>query len=229
MARSSRSGGLLWHHRDMEQREWVQWHRQYEDPDSPLSRRLEAVVEAIRTSLDSRPPGPITLLSICAGDGRDVATALRGHRRGHHVRGTLIEANPTLAARARKRLAGDGLSRISVRATDASSSRAYRDLPPGDVVLACGVFGNVSDEDVRGFIEHLPSLCAPDGAVVWTRHRRHPDLTPTIRQWFETAGFDTVTFVSPGPNSWSVGVQRRATGGVVDAPLPRDVRLFTFR
>jgi hypothetical protein len=24
-------------------------------------------------------------------------------------------------------------------------------------------------------------------------------------------------------------VQRRATGGVVDAPLPRDVRLFTFR
>jgi hypothetical protein len=212
----------------MDRNGWVQWHRQYEDPESPLRRRLEAVITAIGTILDTRPRGPITLLSICAGDGRDVATALRGHPRGQDVRGTLIEADLTLAARARMRLADGGLSRISVRASDASSSRAYLDLPPTDVVLVCGVFGNVSDEDVHGFIGHLPALCAPGAAVVWTRHRRHPDLTPTIRRWFEQAGLESVSFVSPGPDRWSVGVQRRTTDRVADESLPSDDRLFTF-
>lgn len=30
--------------------------------------------------------------------------------------------------------------------------------------------------------------------VIWTRHRRLPDLTPRIRAWFTDAGFDEVAF-----------------------------------
>jgi hypothetical protein len=35
----------------------------------------------------------------------------------------------------------------------------------------------------------MPTLCSPGATVVWTRHRREPDLTPTIREWFVEAGF----------------------------------------
>lgn len=55
-----------------------------------------------------------------------------------------------------------------------------------------------------------------------------PDLTPTIRQWFEGALFGTVSFVSPGPDTWSVGVHQRVAGGVTAKPLAPDARLFTF-
>ena len=82
----------------------------------------------------------------------------------------------------------------------------YTDAVPAELLLVCGVFGNVSDRDVHRTIEALPQLCANDATVVWTRHRRHPDLTPRIRQWFAAVGFAEHAFDSPGPNQWSVGV-----------------------
>ena len=46
---------------------------------------------------------------------------------------------------------------------------------PADIVLACGVFGDVSDEDIRATVMMLPRLLAPGGVVLWTRHRREPE------------------------------------------------------
>src|SRR5690242_4741082 len=53
-------------------KDWVQWHRGYDDPLHPLARRLEIVVGLIRRQLDTAPAGPIRVLSLCAGDGRDL-------------------------------------------------------------------------------------------------------------------------------------------------------------
>jgi hypothetical protein len=39
----------------------------------------------------------------------------------------------------------------------------------------------VSDGDIRRCVGLLPMLCAEGATVVWTRHRRSPDLTPQIR------------------------------------------------
>jgi len=56
-------------------------------------------------------------------------------------------------------------------------------------VLACGVFGNISDDDIHRTIAALPSLCAPGAVVIWTRHRLEPDRTVQVREWFRSAGF----------------------------------------
>ena len=52
--------------------DWTSWHAQYEDPASPLSQRLAAVQQQIALALDRAAPGPLRLLSLCAGQGRDV-------------------------------------------------------------------------------------------------------------------------------------------------------------
>ena len=60
------------------------------------------------------------------------------------------------------------------------------------------------------------------GTVIWTRHRRPPDLTPQIRAWFAESGFDEIAFEAL---ETSVGVNR-----LCDAPgdtLPSH-RRFTF-
>ncbi|HEV2369729.1 MAG TPA: hypothetical protein VGR90_07625, partial [Acidimicrobiales bacterium] len=73
---------------------------------------------------------------------------------------------------------------------------------------ACGIFGNITDSDVERTIRLLPSLAAPGATVIWTRHRRAPDLTGPIRAWFAAEGFDEVGF-DPHPAGFqAVGTHR---------------------
>jgi hypothetical protein len=96
---------------------------------------------------------------------------------------------------------------------------------PADLLLLCGVLGNVSDEDAASTIAALPGLCTPAATVVWTRHRREPDLTPAIRGWFSAAGFAEESFTAPDAAIWSVGVHRLVGP---PQPLGQGRRLFGF-
>jgi hypothetical protein len=217
---------------------WVRWHQAYEDPDSPLSARLRLVQSGVRAVLDHHPPGPIRLVSICAGQGRDVIDVVAGHPRQADVRARLVEFDPTLVAFARARAAAAGVGDlIKVVQGDASRAGSYAGALPADLVLICGVFGNISDEDIRATVLAMPSFCAPGGPVVWTRHRRPPDLTPSIREWFGQAGFAEQSFVAPEPYVLCVGSHQWVGGadaGGADAgganadTLDPDLRLFAF-
>ena len=90
----------------MAQRDWVEWHRDYDDPGSLLSRRLELVQGHLRAELDRAPAGHVRLISLCAGQGRDVIGVLTGHPRRDDVRARLVELgerNVALARRAASR------------------------------------------------------------------------------------------------------------------------------
>jgi hypothetical protein len=221
---------------------WVGWHAAYEDPDSPLSRRLWAVQAGVTAALDEQPPGPISLISLCAGQGRDVIDVVAGHQRGPDVRALLVEQDPALVTFARSRAAAAGVGdRVQVVEGDAAVSRLYAEAGavPAGVVLVCGVFGNISREDIAGTVEAMPSFCAPGGSVIWTRHRRPPDMTPFIREAFARAGFEEQSFVAP--EGFVLGVGRHRAGEVGGAgeageagefrpvhPFDPDLRLFEF-
>lgn len=196
---------------------WVEWHNAYDDPTSGLTRRLAQVRRRVLTALRDAPAGEIRLISMCAGQGLDVFGALAEFDRADDVVGRLVELNPENVAAARAQ-AGPG---IEVVEGDASATSAYY---AADVVLACGIFGNVSDEDVRRTVTRLPMLCRPGATVVWTRHREAPDLTPSIREWFAAAGFEELGFDTEPGYSYSVGTHR-----LVGEPLPwQDTKLFDF-
>jgi hypothetical protein len=203
--------------------EWVEWHAHYDDPSSSLSRRLTAVREQIVPALDRARPGPIGLLSLCAGDGRDVLPVLTQHPRGADVHGRLVELDPGLAATARA-AAPPG---VEVVQGDAGTTSAAVGVAPVDLLLLCGIFGNIADEDIATTVAAVPTLLAPGGTVIWTRGTREPDMTPRVRSWFAAAGVRETAFVANEPRpSWSVGA------GVLDGPsrpLAADQGLFTFR
>jgi hypothetical protein len=204
--------------------EWVDWHRRYET-ERPLRRRLELVQERIRAALDGHDADPFRVISLCAGDGRDLLGVLADHPRATRVRARLVELTPELAAAARESATRLGLPGIEVVQGDAALARAYRGAVPADLVLACGIFGNVTGEDIRHFVAHLPELCAPGATVVWTRGRFAPDLTPAIRGWFRESGFEEVLFSPIAGSTASVGAHRLVGPA---RPLDPDVRLFTF-
>jgi len=203
--------------------EWVAWHEGYR-PGTPLARRLIVVQGMIRTALDESPPGPIRLISLCAGDGRDILGVLADHPRAGDVRGVLVEADPELAQRARAH-AAEISTTIEVATGDASLTSSVAGAVPAGIVLACGIFGNITDDDIHNTVDHLPELCAPNATVVWTRGTFAPDLTPTIRAWFIDAGFAEIEFVAVPNTTVGVGAHR-----LISEPRPFDpgVRLFTF-
>jgi len=201
-------------------RDWRLWHREYDDPQSRLSLRLAAVQQFIRDAFDRAPAGTLRIISICAGEGRDLLGVLADHPRASDVVARLVELEPELAATARSRAPAG----VEVVCGDASTTNAYRGAVPADLVLLCGVFGNVSEDDIRATVCALPTLCAAGATVIWTRHRRPPDLTSAIRRWFGEAGFEEVGFASSGEHLFGVGAHRLT----VPPAAWKDQRLFQF-
>ena len=162
---------------------------------------------------------------MCAGQGRDLTGVLSDHSRRTDVQARLVELDERNVKAARRGVAELGLTGIDVVRADAGRSNAYIGAVPAEVVLACGVFGNLTDNDVMRTVEALPKLCAPQATVIWTRHRQPPDLTPAIRAWFEQAGFAEQSFDAPLDTFYGVGVHRFAGDSV---PLQPDQHIFNF-
>jgi len=116
-----------------------------------------------------------------------------------------------------------GLDAVEAISADASLTDSYAGAVPADVVLVCGVFGNLSAADIAKTIDQLGQLCAPGATVIWTRHRRPPDLVPHIRETFEHAGFEEVAFEEASP--FGVGTNRLT---VAPRPLRPGVKMFDF-
>lgn len=70
--------------------EWREWHKGYAG-DTNQTRRLSVVQDFIRQALSRSALGPIRVISMCAGDGRDLAGALQEHPRSVDVRARLVE------------------------------------------------------------------------------------------------------------------------------------------
>ncbi|PGH46241.1 SAM-dependent methyltransferase [Micromonospora sp. WMMA1996] len=205
-------------------KDWYAWHRDYDQPDSALSRRLVEVRRRVTEALDAAPPGPLRAVSLCAGQGRDLIPVLATHPRGGDVTARLVELDPRNTELARRAGADAGLTGVEVVTGDAAVTDRYADLAPADLVLVCGIFGNIGDDDIRATVRHCASLCATGGTVLWTRHRREPDLVPTICDWFAEEGFEPVTVSSPADG---VGVgAHRFTGA--PRPLAAGARMFEF-
>lgn len=203
--------------------DWMRWHDDYDDPDSNLSQRLRIVQTRIREWLGAPVDRDRHVLSMCAGQGRDIlpVAAESGTTRVHL---TLVEYDPANVQRARDSARGLGVD-LDVRCADAGASRTYANLPRADLLLACGIFGNIGDGDIHRTVEALPQLCNEAATVVWTRSRRAPDLTGDIRAWFTQAGFAERSFDAPDDALFSVGSCQLLAG---PQPLDDDRRWFTF-
>jgi cyclopropane fatty-acyl-phospholipid synthase-like methyltransferase len=212
-------------------RDWHEWYRAYDDPASSLSRRLDVVRTQLDSLLASAAPGPVRLLSLCSGDGRDTLPVIAVC--GVDVSAVLVELDPGLASAARSAVAKHGLTSIEIRTMDAGDTACAAGGIPADVVMACGIFGNITDQDVAHTISTLPSLLAEGGHVIWTRGRRVPqdptevtgDPSETVRALFVDTGFEEVVFVRPDDASFRVGVARWPHPG---SPYEAGVRMFDF-
>lgn len=160
-----------------------------------------------------------------AEQGRDVIGVLSNQHRVADVKARLVELNSALVHEARSTAQRLGLTNLQIVTGDASTTSAYAGAVPANIVLVCGIFGNISARDIRRTVRELPHLMAPRGTVIWTRHRRDPDLTAWVRAEFTEAGLDEIAFDTETGSAFGVGTNR-LSGQV--GPFRSGRRMFTF-
>lgn len=165
------------------------------------------------------------VISLCAGQGRDLLDVFEELPEQRNVQALLIENDPKNVEVALNRVQQLGLANVDVRCADAGNSDSYVAATPADLVLLCGVFGNISDRHIFKTIEFLPQLCSAGATVIWTRSRRSPDITPDIRHSFIANRFREEAFIAPDGKIFSVGVN---TFEGTPKPMTLGEQLFTF-
>jgi hypothetical protein len=211
----------------MAAQDWHRWHDKYDKPGSELADRLRTVQGHIAAAVTAAPSGPLTIVSICGGQGRDLIGALAEHPRRGDVNGRLVELDPDNADAARRGMAAAGLDSIEVVNGDASRSDAYTGLPPADLIVISGLFGHIDDEDHVRTVRFLPQISRPGGRVVWTFTRLHPSRVDPLRRAYEEAGFTEEHFDDLPGDRYLFTVAVNVNRGEAQ-PLVPGASFFTF-
>ena len=207
-------------------RDWSSWHDEYEKEGSELHLRKSCVQKNIAEIVDQSQPGPVTIVSICGGQCREVIGALENHPRRADIRGRLVELDPENAAFASAWAKQVGLDNLEIFHGDASLTNSYKDLPPVDIVVISGVFGHIDDADRKRLIGFVRQLVRDDGFVVWTSHSLGGGKAEEVRQHFRNFNFiEDNHAVLPGQFGFTV-TRSRYTGEPV--AFEPDATLFSF-
>ena len=107
------------------ERDWYAWPSEYDEPGSRLSQRLELVRtrvatldEALRDPSRVRDDGvsPVRVLSLVAGQGRDVIPLLATHSRRADIAARLVEVDTRNVMAAAALVEAAGLTGIAMSA-----------------------------------------------------------------------------------------------------------------
>jgi hypothetical protein len=191
-------------------------------------QRLSKVREHFTECLDNAPRGPVRVLSLCAGDGRDVIGGLGSHPRRTDVTAWLIESNRQSVALGVRQAASARLEKaVNFLCGDATAYAAYKNITPADIVLLCGVWGHVRADERELLVRAVASLCKPGGSVIWTRGVL-PDTTrlQQIQLHFAALPWEEVRVSITSDHRWAVATYRYSGP---PRELPRSGRLFRFQ
>lgn len=208
--------------------DWSEWYKQYDSFPS-LQARLRIVQEQITAALNECPPGPVRIVSICAGDGRDLIGTLQNHPRRNDVTASLLDSDLDSVYRGKTAAVAAGLGgQLNFIHADAALAGNYAGAIPADLVILSGLLVHLRHENVPAFIRSLRMFCRTGGYVIWNRHfvlyQGHEQVR-VIRKLFQQATFEEIHFETTALDGFAVS-RVRFTGQV--EPLDTTRVLFEF-
>ncbi|CAN5909888.1 hypothetical protein BH11VER1_BH11VER1_09820 [soil metagenome] len=191
--------------------DWSDWHQRY-DLSTSLAVRLRIVIEQIAAAIDECSAGPVTIVSLCAGDGRDVIGALAEHKRRADINAWLLDTHKDSLARGEALAEEQGLAgQLRFLEADAGLLGNYANIVPADIILLSGFLGHIRQHDIPSLIASLPMLCKVGGFVIWNKHlvaNDGPVAVLAIREILARAQFEEIQFQVTEIDGYAVGRAR---------------------
>jgi hypothetical protein len=206
---------------------WNNWPARAYERDS-YRHRLAAVEQHVCDALDCAPAGEIRVVSICAGDGRDLIDVVATHPRRGDVSAWLVEAdrNSVEAGIASAKAIGLQDSFCFLR-TDATKYETYQNIPRADILLLCGVWGHVPAEERDAVARACGALSRQGGSVIWTRGvRLGMERLDEISAHFRAPQWKQKSLTITSDRKWAVVTQSQM---MTAASPPKDSRIFHFQ
>jgi hypothetical protein len=208
--------------------DWTHWYKHY-DVTPRIQARLRVVRRQIIDFLNDCPAGPVTVVSVCSGDGRDLVGALAEHPRRDEVIAWLLDIHAETLERGRAAAAAAGLGRqLRFLQSDATRASSYLGIVPADLVLISGVLGHLRPAGVAGLLGALPMLCKAGGGVILNRGvllNGGREQVPVIRQLLRDTGFEETDYEVTGADGFAC-LRARFAGPAL--PLDTNRVLFEF-
>jgi hypothetical protein len=208
-------------------KDWFAWHDNYRTRPR-MRQRLQIVREYLANCLNACPSGKIQVISVCAGDSRDLTGTLYDHPRTADVQARLVEIDERLVECGRTAAEAAGLGeQLEFIQGDATISSVYEGAVPAAIVLLCGVIGNIPEEELPGLMETLTYLCKPEAFLIWTRDlfEDGENRLASVRAMLQNSRFEEVNFRMTLTGNMGVGTHRYLGQTL---PLPKDKQLFVF-
>jgi hypothetical protein len=190
-------------------------------------QRLAAVQMHLGECIDLAPAGLVRIVSLCAGDGRDVIGTMVGHRRRGDVRACLVELNEHSVGQGIESAKAAGVDgQIKFIAGDATDFASYQGYLPCDIMLVCGVWGHVPPLERERLVASLAKFGKQGSAVVWTRGvSRGMSRLDDIQEHFVKPIWERVRLTFTQDEEWAV-VTHRYCGS--PQRTPPSGRVFEF-
>jgi SAM-dependent methyltransferase len=190
--------------------------------------RLGEVQAHLSRCLDEAAPGPVYIVSLCAGDGRDVTGTLEAHPRRSDVEAWLVERDWKSVEAGIQSAAGKELrDHVHFILGDATNYATYANLSVCDIVVFCGVLGHVMPCEKAETVKRVAQFCKPGGAIVWTRGlKRGKSRVSDVERLFDQALCEKVRSSVTADGKWGI-VTHRYMGPAVERP--KCGRIFNFR
>ena len=173
-------------------------------------QRLRTVQAHLAECLDRAPDGSVRIVSVCAGDGRDVIGVLQSHRRRNDVEAWLVELDGQSVAAGVQHATASGLEQmVNFIHGDATDYSAYTNFVPCDVALVCGVWGHVPAHERALLVRALASFCKPGASVIWTRGvSKRMSRLDDIQSQFGGSSWERTCLSFTPDDEWAVGTHR---------------------
>lgn len=202
--------------------DWHTWNDHYDNADSELSKRLNKVKEYLKnTLLNIEIP---TVLNICSGQGKDILESMVELDKDAEV--YLIDTNTNSLNAAINFAKTNNIGTITFINEDASHTSTYKkyDIPKSNIVLACGLFGHLNQEDSYGLVDFLKTQIKANGTVIWTKNIENDSIS-NLRKYFIDNNFEEISYFGPEGSPWAV-VCNKYIGEEFD--LSKEYKIFNF-
>jgi len=206
---------------------WTEWHEEaYNDINSLPYQRTEIVKDLINKYL-SEIDKNIVVISIGAGQSRDILPVLIGRKDNDRITTYLIDTDIECLNYAKNYAKDNNIINVHIVDMDGSLVKNYKDIPKADLIIFCGMMTQKNTDEVKNLANNIKLICNEDAQIIWSRHGYDGDYSTPFRNVFNENSYKELDFYISHKEPFFI-CRNIMMPNPINIETEKDVKIFIF-